>query len=302
MVKITSLILKGFILGISMVLPGISGGTMAFILGIYEKLIGEISKTRIKHLKSLFLCLSLKKSQIQKGMLFLLKTWDWAFLMPLIFGIVFSVVLFVALASPLIEQYHLPFYSIIFGLVLASVFKPFKEMKKTAKTLSLFFLSLVINVVIFSFGKSMFLFSEEFLPVVFLPVGFLVSSTLIIPGISGSYLLVIFGLYEKTLQALRQADLVVIIFFSIGVILGLFSVARGINHLIKRHFNETIAVIVGLILGSLYAVYPLPKNSLKEILSFDTQKQTFFLFFIVSFFAFIILSFFYEKKLSKTKV
>ena len=301
MLKIIILILKGFVLGISMALPGISGGTMAFIMEIYEKLIGEISKTQIKHLKSVFVCLSFKKQQIKQSILFYRNTWDWAFLMPLLFGIVLSAVIFVALAVPVIEKYSLEFYSLIFGLVLASVFKPFKDMNKTAKTLVLLFVSFSVNTILFAFGKELFLFSAdsvELWPLIFLPVGFLVSSALIIPGISSSYLLLIFGLYEKTLQALRQGDLIVICFFLIGAVLGLFLMAKWIQKMIKNYFNETMAMILGLILGSLYSIYPLPKKSLEDFLAYDSQKQIFLFYFIISFSALMISSFFYEKKKS----
>ena len=296
------LILKGFVLGISMVLPGVSGGTMAFIMGIYEKLIGEISKMRIRHIKKLLLCLSFRKAQIKQSILFFWTTWDWAFLIPVGFGIVCSGILFIAFASPVIEKYSLEFYSIIFGLVLASVFKPFKEMKKSKKTFILFFASFSVNTLCFVFGSNFLLFPGEPMALIFLPVGFVISTALIIPGISGSYLLLIFGLYEKTLQALKQGELFVICFFLFGVVLGVFSVAKLIQRMIQNYFNETMAVILGLILGSLYAVYPLPKESLGDLLLFDTQKKIFLFYFVISCFIFMILSLFYEKEVKSNKV
>ena len=288
------LILKGFILGISMVLPGVSGGTMAFIMGIYEKLIGEISKMRIRHIKKLLLCLSFRKEQIKQSILFFWTTWDWAFLIPLGFGVVCSGVIFIAFASPLIEKHSLEFYSIIFGLVLASVFKPFKEMKKSIKTFLLFFASFAINTLCFIFGANLFLFSGEPVAFVFLPVGFVISTALIIPGLSGSYLLLIFGLYEKTLLALKQGEFFVICFFFIGVILGVFSIAKLIQRMIQNYFHETMAIILGLILGSLYAVYP--KESLGDLLFFDAPKKIFLLYSLISFCVFMIFNLFYEKK------
>ena len=300
MLKPITLFLKGFVLGISMVLPGLSGGTMAFVMGIYEKLIEEISKTQIKHLKKLFLCLTFKKQQIKESLLFFLTSWDWTFLIPLGFGIVFSGILFIAFAPQLIEQYSLQFYSLVCGLVLASLFKPFKEMKKTAKTFFLFFISFVINFILFAFGENLSLFSGDSVFLIFFPVGFLVSSALIVPGLSGSYLLVLFGLYEKTLLALREGDFLIIIFFLSGAIAGVFSVAKLIQRMIKNHFDESMAVILGLILSSLYAIYPLPKESITDILSFDMQKKIFLLYFISSSFVLISLSFFYEKRTKLT--
>ena len=296
MVKGLLLIFKGMLLGLSIILPGLSGGTMAFILGIYEKLITEISKFNSKHLKSFLLCFSLKKQRVKQSFFLLKNTWDWAFLFPIIFGTLCSVILFVSFAYPLLTQHSLEFYSLIFGLVLASLFTPFKEMKKTRKTISLLLLSFIINVFLFKYGKSLFIITEDLLPLFFLPVGFIVSVALMIPGISGSYLLLVFGLYEKTLMSLKQGNLLILFCFLFGALLGLFSIARLINYLIKNYFNETIAIILGLILGSLYIIYPLPKESLESILSFNLQKKIFLIYSILSVIVFLCLSLLIKKE------
>lgn len=295
MLKIIPLILKGFVLGLSMILPGISGGTMAFIMGIYGKLIEEISKFKALHLQSLLSCLKFKRNQTKQTALLFSSTWDWAFLLPLMLGAILAIGLFIALAFPLIEQYRLQFYSLIFGLVLASLFLPFKKMKKTAMSLSLLFLSFVINAWIFALGKNLSLSLEGAGPLIFLPAGLLVSSALIVPGLSGSYLLVLFGLYEKTLLALKNWDFFTVFCFFAGGILGGFSIAKSIHYLLKNHFNETIAVILGLILSSLYIIYPL-SHSARDLLAFDSQTQTFLLYSVASFAGFMALSLFYEKK------
>ena len=292
-------ILKGFVLGISMVLPGVSGGTMAFVMGIYEKLIVEISKFQLRHLQKLFLCFSLKKSQIKKTALFYKKTWDWGFLPPLAFGMILSIALFVAFAGAFIKQYSLEFYSLIFGLVLSSLFKPFKEMKKNTKTFSLFGLSFLVNFLLFVFSESFLRFSGEVSVLLFLPIGFLVSMALIVPGISGSYLLLILGLYEETLSALKERNILVICFFLIGLISGTLSIAKFIQKMMKSYFNESLAIILGLILASLYAVYPLPKESLDDLLTFDAKKRIFLFCSLSSFFVFIALSLFYEKNMTQ---
>ena len=296
-----SLILKGFILGISIMLPGVSGGTMAFLMGIYEKLILEISKFRSKHFKNLFLCLSFKRKQIKNSTLLFWETWDWAFLIPLVFGITCSAIIFVIFAAPIIEQYSLQFYSIIFGFVLASVYKPFKEIRKTTNIFFLLILSFLVNFLLFILGENFSLFSGELISIVFLPIGFLVAIALIIPGISGAYLLLILGFYEKTLLSLRQGDWVVVCCFLMGAILGVLLTARLIKYLIKNYFNETVALILGFIFSSLYAIYPLPKKSLEDILSFDMEKRIFIFYFMISFVLFMIFSLFYKTNSQTTK-
>lgn len=294
------LFLKGCVLGLSMVLPGISGGTMAFIMGIYEKLIGEISKVKLQHIKKLSPFLRFQKQESKQSLIFFWANWDWAFLIPLAIGLLFSGGLFIVLASPLIEEYSLQFYSIVCGLVIASLWKPFKEMEKNGKNLFIFFISFIANLIFFVFGESFSLFSgtEELVFLLFLPVGFVVSSALIVPGLSGSYLLVLFGLYEKTLLALKEGDLPVIICFFVGVFIGVFSIAKLIKKMLSSYFDESMAVILGLILSSLYAIYPLPKESLEDIFTFDVQTKLFWLFFISSFLLFMIFNLLYEKKKS----
>ena len=292
------LFLKGCVLGLSMALPGLSGGTMAFIMGIYEKLIGEISKFKFQHIKKLFSFLTFKKQAVKQSLLFFWTSWDWTFLIPLVFGSLFSGILFVFLAPFLIEKYSLQFYSLVCGLVLASLWKPFQEMKKNGKNLSIFFISFLANLMFFIFGESFSLSpGSEYLSFpIFLPVGFLVSLALIVPGLSGSYLLVLFDLYEKTLLALKEGDMPIIICFLLGVLIGIFSTAKLIRKMLKNHFDKSMAVILGLILSSLYAIYPLPKESLEDIFSFDAQTKVFWLFFASSFILFMVFNLLYEKK------
>lgn len=296
--NLTILFLKGFVLGVSMALPGLSGGTMAFVMGIYKKLIEEISKTKIQHIKEIFSFLTFHKQKTKHNLLFFLSAWDWSFLIPLAFGILCSGVLFIALAPSLIEEYSLQFYSIVCGLVMASLWKPFKEMRKTRKNLFIFLISFTVNLTLFIYGENFSLFPSGKEPffLIFLPVGFLVSSALIVPGLSGSYLLVLFGLYEKTLLALKEGDLPVIICFLTGILIGVFSIAKWIKKLLESYFHESMAVILGLILSSFYAIYPLPKKSIEDILSFDTQTKIFWSVFVSCFIIFTIFSLFYEKK------
>ena len=299
MLKGLELVLKGFVLGISMVLPGISGGTMAFVMGIYEKLIAEISKLQKQHFKKLFLCLRLKKDEIKNSILFFQKTWDWLFLLPLMFGMGLSIILFIAFAPKLIERYFLPFYSIIFGLILASVFVLLKKLEKRPKIFALLAMSFLAHALLFVLGKDLVSFSDINSPFIFLPVGFLISVALIVPGLSGSYLLLILGLYEKTLLSLKQGDFFVITCFLTGLLFGGFFIAKGINYLFNRYFNETMALILGLILASLYAVYPLPKSSFEELLFFDGSKMVFLFYSVISFGFFMIFHFFYERQKAK---
>ena len=289
------LFFKGSVLAFSMVLPGLSAGTMAFILGIYKKLILEVSKINTGYIKNSFLFLSLRKKEIKKSLCFFKTSLDWNFFIPLFFGFIIFLIVFIAFAPPLINSHPLEFYSLVFGLVLASLYKPLKEMKKKLKNLSLLFLSFVLNFLFFYLiGKDWINHQREIFPLFFFAVGFLVSMALVIPGISGSYLLILLGLYEKTLEAIRNFEGTVIIFFVIGAISGIFFTVRLMKFFLQKHLDETLAIIIGLILGSLYPLFPLSFESMNNLFSFDIEKQIFLLYFIPSFFSTLALSIFHK--------
>ena len=277
--------LKGFVLGLSMALPGISGGTMAFVMGIYEKLIKEISNFKVQHVKIFILCFSFNKNQFKTNFLILKNSWDWPFLIPLIIGALMALVLFVSLAGDFINQYFLEFYSIVFGLILGSVIPTFQQTQKSLSFFLFLFGSFFLNFILFAFGSELFAVPKELSNLIFLPVGFLASMALIVPGISGSYLLLVLGLYEKTLFALKSLDFFVISLFAIGVILGFLLTAKLIQKMLNKYWNQSLAVILGLMLGSLYAVYPLEKNSLSDL--FNKSHALFLIYMLAGFFCFI---------------
>ena len=283
--------LKGFALGLSMVLPGISGGTMAFVMGIYEKLIKEISNFKMKHVKNLILCFSFKKTQFKTNFSILKNSWDWPFLAPLIVGALIALALFVHWAGAFIDQYSFEFYSIIFGLILGSVIPALQEIKKSLSFFLFLFGSFLLNFILFALGSSIFTVPKEVSSLIFLPVGFLVSIALIVPGISGSYLLLALGLYEKTLSALKSLDLFIVFIFSIGVILGFLLTAKLIQKMLKKYWNQSLAIILGLMLGSLYALYPLEKSSLSDFLLFNKSHALFLIYMLGAFLCFTAFHF-----------
>ena len=289
-------VLKGAGLGLSMVLPGISGGTLAFIMGIYEKLIEEISAFKMSHIKSAFLCLSFDKNRIRTYFLTLKETWDWAFLFPLLIGMILSIVLFIRFAGDWIQTYSLIFYSFILGLILASLIPSFQKMRKSLHTFLFFMLSFSLNLAFFTMDTEVLNLQPS--PLIFAPIGFLAAMTLIIPGISGSYLLLVLGLYETTLLALKSLDHLIISFFLMGVILGFILTAKAIKKVLTRHWDRSLAIILGLILGSVYSIYPL-KN---EGFVWSEKHPTFFIWMSLGFLSFLWLHLYLQRnQLGKTK-
>ena len=155
----------------------------------------------------------------------------------------------------------------------------------------------------FSLNLAFFTMDTEVLnlqpnPLIFAPIGFLAAMTLIIPGISGSYLLLVLGLYETTLLALKSLDHLIISFFLMGVILGFILTAKAIKKVLTRHWDRSLAIILGLILGSVYSIYPL-KN---EGFVWSEKHPTFFIWMSLGFLSFLWLHLYLQRnQLGKTK-
>ncbi|MBC6415431.1 MAG: DUF368 domain-containing protein [Bdellovibrionales bacterium] len=294
--KFFILIVKGFFLGLSMVLPGVSGGTLAFIMGIYEKLIQEISLFKSSHIRNILKCFSFNKKQIHFHFSKLQNTWDWSFLIPLMFGVLSAPIGFILFTLEWIEKNNFIFYSLICGLVLASMISPFKQMKKSLQTFLFFFVSLIFNLAIFFYGKEFFILSKEIPSFLFFPIGFIVSIAFLVPGLSGSYLLLILGLYEKTLLAFKNLDFFIIGFFLLGGISGFILSAKGIQKLLQNYWNQSLACILGLILGSLYSLYPLKTHPF----IWDREQKLFLFYMTVGFLLFLLFHFYLGKKNKKT--
>lgn len=244
------LFLKGLLLGVSMVLPGLSAGTIAFLLGIYNKLLDEVSKTNKKQIRLILRILTFQEKQ----WLSFLKVYDWKFILPILAGLFISILLFVSLSLPLIEKYTKEFYLIIFALVLMSLYSPIKKLKKNWRNLVLLLASFIINLGFFYFIPQKLVWAGETSTLLFLPAGFIVTLALVVPGLSGSYLLILLGLYEETLKILKDLEWLPVSFFIIGCILGLVSMSHLMRFLIKNYYHEVLSIIIGLILGSLYSL------------------------------------------------
>ncbi len=275
--------MKGILLGISMVLPGISGGTTVFILGIYEKLIDEIAKFNFQQVQNFLNLFTFKKEKFFKNIFLLINPYDWAFLIPLFVGFVFAIILFALIAPPFIEKYFIEFYFLVFGLIVVSLYSPFKEMQKNLKTFFLLALSFCINFLFFYGFEGVSIVQREIASLLFLPTGFLVAMTLIIPGISGAYVLILLGLYQTTLETLRDFNFIDISFFLMGIVMGFIIMVRFVQLILKKYFNESLAVILGLILGSLYGLWSFLEKSLGGQIHFETLNGRIFFYLFAPF-------------------
>ena len=277
-----SLIIKGFLIGLANIIPGVSGGTFALILGIYERLIRALHNFGAKTAQRLLAAVTLKKTAISDAVLELRRI-DFGFLVLLGIGAVIAVVATSKLMIYLLNEQHDPTYGFFSGLILASIAIPAKLLKGfgwkelmalIAATILTIGLSMSVGeknlekqklkeglevkesskpvsneaVVVsrFSVGKLAHLFLS----------GAFATSAMILPGISGAFVMLLFGTYFDILTAINNRDLFVLSIFAAGCGIGLLAFTRLLNYVFEHFYSLTISFLIGLMVGSLYGLWP----------------------------------------------
>lgn len=236
--------LKGIAMGAADVVPGVSGGTIAFISGIYEELLTSISAVNFK-------TLNLLKSE---GVKSFWKAINGNFLISLLLGIGISIVSLAKLISWLLEHHPILLWSFFFGLVLASILYIGKQITEWK----------IATVVILVLGAALAywittldpLISEDTSPLFLFFAGAIAICAMILPGISGAFILVLLGAYKPVLEALDNRDFKVIGIVTTGSVVGLLLFSRILKWLFSHYKNLTLAVLTGFVLGSLNKIWP----------------------------------------------
>lgn len=234
---------KGMCMGAADVVPGVSGGTIAFITGIYDELINSIKSINAASLKMFF---TGKWGEFWKMI-------NGKFLLFLLAGIGISVFSLAKIITWLLVAYPVLVWSFFFGLVLASTWFVGKDVKERNWKTGLGFLlgaalAFYITVATPAETPSHFLF-------IFL-CGAIAICAMILPGISGSFILVLLGKYIFIMEAVKTLDLKVIAIFGIGACVGITSFSRLLSYALSHMRNITLAVLSGFMLGSLNKVWP----------------------------------------------
>ncbi len=230
-------------MGAADVVPGVSGGTIAFITGIYEELLRSISAFDFTSL------VLLKNFQFKD---FWIKV-NGNFLICLLAGIVASILSLASLMTYLLDAYPIQLWSFFFGLIIISSIVILREVSKW--TLGIY-IALIVGI--FSTYLLTILSpaqSPETLPFIFLS-GMLAICAMILPGISGAFILLLLGKYEFILAALTERDLLMIFVFIAGCIAGLLIFTRVLHWMLTHYRNISIATLAGIMLGSLNKVWP----------------------------------------------
>ena len=230
-------------MGIAEIIPGVSGGTIAFITGIYEELIYSIKSVDLKAIK-LF-------SQLQLRNFW--KHINGNFLITLVSGMAISILLFSRIISYLLDFHPFKIWGLFFGLIIASAIF---ILKKIDSFNFLIYLSLIFGLLLASYISLVSPTMTSNSSISIFTSGAIAISAMILPGISGSFILVFLSKYEFILNALNEFNFEVLSIFILGCIFGLVFFSRIITFLFNRFSSVVISLLVGFLFGSLIKIWP----------------------------------------------
>jgi putative membrane protein len=241
--------LRGVLIGIAEVIPGVSGGTLALITGIYSRLLNNID----------LLFKSLRQISHPKIMARNLKALEWKFLLPVFIGMAIALITTASFMEGLLESNPIELRAVFAGLVAAGIYIPYKMSVKVngdnwalrdyllalIGALAAFFLTGLPQGEVSNPGPILIFFSAA-----------IAICALVLPGISGSFLLLTIGMYSATIGALNDRDLQYLLIFALGALLGLASFVSLLKFLLSQRARPTLVLLAGLMLGSLRALWP----------------------------------------------
>lgn len=247
---------RGFLIGLAEIVPGVSGGTIALIVGVYQTLIRSAS--------SLVQALV---SGVRSGPSALRGPWrqvSWSVIVPVGLGMVTGIFLGAWLLEPVLEEYPVQTRAVFAGLILASLWVPI-QMVGSAWSLTLVTGALAAAALTFvALGLPGATLPGDSLIWV-APAAALAVCALVLPGVSGSYLLLTLGMYQPTLSAVNDRDFAYLGVFVLGALAGLGVFVRLLQWLLAKHSAITLAIMTGLMFGSLRALWPWQGDS-RELL------------------------------------
>lgn len=234
--------LRGAAMGLADAVPGVSGGTMALILGIHPRLVKAIAGVGPGLVRDLF---SERRAEAWKRH-------DLTFVALLAAGIGIGIVIGANILSLLLEHYPVALMAVLFGLVAASIPIPAAVPQWNGWDIGF---AIACAVLAFTIGVVPGIVAPSGLW--FLPIaGAIAACAMILPGISGSYLLVLMGLYTTVIPAIKELNLLIIGLVGIGAVAGLMLFSRGLRRMLEVHPGRTHAAMVGLLAGSLIKLWP----------------------------------------------
>ena len=254
---------RGLAMGAADIVPGVSGGTIALIAGIYERLINALSSVG-PNLWQVF-----RQESGIKGLISVWRQVDATFLLFLLMGIATSLATLAGIIKHLLDNQPLMIWSFFFGLVVATVFLLLTEIKRWNIGRALLFLLGIASAVIISSLPLMN--TTPSLPYLFV-AGAIAICAMILPGISGSFILLLMGAYDTVLEAVHTLNFAIIFTLVAGMATGLLLFTRMLKWLLSRYYQATLALLIGFIAGSLVKVWPWKTDALGTLNSEATHN------------------------------
>ncbi len=243
--------LCGLAMGAADTIPGVSGGTIAFITGIYEKLLQNITAVDRTFFKLLL------KREFQAAM----NKISWAFVIPLVLGIGTAIFSLANIVVYLLKTHKIFVWAFFFGLVLASLLILLRNLQKIQgypKSSTLLFILGTIFSAWLTYANPIAL-EHTYITTFF--SGVIAICAMILPGISGAFLLVLLGQYQYILQSVANMDILTIIIFGLGTLCGLFSFTHLIRMCLEKYNKPSLALLSGILAGSLAMLFPFSHSS-----------------------------------------
>ncbi len=275
-------------MGISDLIPGVSGGTIALITGIYNDFIHSLNNIKLKNIIRLF----------NGNFLTNLTYFKFDILLAIVFGIISSIIIFSQIISNAIDIHPTKVFSFFFGLILASIPYIMKGISLfKIKNFVFFLTSIILSTALLNLGY----FENENNTIFYIFLsGFICSCAMILPGISGAYILLILNSYDFILQKLNNFlsnfeldDFKWILIFIIGILTGILTFSKFVKFLLKKFKEVTIVSLSGLIIGSLPKLYP---HNIKDLSTvFLIENLTDYIYMIIGLLFVILLNRFFKK-------
>ncbi|GGC61940.1 DUF368 domain-containing protein [Hoyosella rhizosphaerae] len=239
-------------MGTAEVIPGVSGGTVALITGLYDRLIASAGHT-VSGLR--LAATDIPRGKGTERAAGELRKVDWGMIVGVLAGMAVMLIVAAKIVAPLVEEYPQRSFALFFGLVLASIWVPYTHTGQRWMPVHYVIALAAAALAFFLTGFPEGNLSDPS-PIVIMIAAAIAINALVLPGVSGSFMLLAMGLYATTLDAVNERDLGYIAFFALGAFLGLSVFVKLLQWLLEHYHHLTMVVMTGLLLGSLRALWP----------------------------------------------
>ena len=244
--SILRLYFKGVAMGAADIVPGVSGGTIALISGIYEELIFTLKNINLSLLKTLF----------KDGFKVFWKSLNGNFLSVLLLGIASSVILLAQVIVFLLENHEFKIWGFFFGLIISSAFLIIKDVNPLNTMQIIWILSGIVIAALISLSNTTQIPDTDIY--IFL-TGSIAITAMILPGISGSFILLLLSKYEYIITAIKEFNIRTLFVFGVGCIFGLIIFSRILHFLFQNYKMNLLSLLSGFLIGSLIKIWPFRK-------------------------------------------